>query len=260
MTAHILVVEDDEKMRQLLAAHLEYQNYRVTQAADGQEALDLLPRHAYQVVLTDIVMGSVDGLDVLYAARQQAYNPAVILLTGHGSLETAQQALRGRAYDYLLKPCSADDLLACVAGALQHQRMEHQLIDAAVNLFPGLSRAAHKEPALLEPDHPPPTTTQTVQIGLLLVGSTRYDVSFDDQHIWVTPIEYALLRYLAERVGQTCRYEEIVHHTHGLQMNAADAQVLVRPHVHNLRRKIDPRYLLTQRSVGYRLMEPNDEH
>lgn len=262
MKAHILVVEDDLKARTKLAYRLEFEGYRVTQSPDGESAVELMHNDTFDVILTDIVMGHVNGIDVLQVARQMTYRPAVILLTGHGSLETCIDALRTGAYDYLLKPCSPEKLLTCVEGAVQRHTAEHHLQKAAMilsgpsqsegilqtELYASTSRL-DLATTLAAPPHP-------MRIGKLTIGNTRHEVWLDGKSVRLTPIEYAMLHYLAQRNGQVCRYSDIVRYTHGMETNDADAQTLLRTHLRNLRKKLLPSYFVNDRGRGYMLVDP----
>ncbi len=261
MEHHILLVEDDEQTRQMLAFRLEYAGYAVTQAEDGNRALALLRQGPFDVVLLDIILGDVNGLEVLRVAREQPYHPEVILLTGFGSLDSALTALRGGAYDYLLKPCPSEKLLVCVEGAVRRHSAEQHLRDAVVTLMPALSyyRDTDAVPTAVSAREIPERTVESdgvLRVGALSVGTTRYDVAFDGQRLQVTPTEFSLLRYLAERAGQVCLCGDIVRYTHGLDTNESDAQTMLRSHVRNIRRKIPRDYLVNNRGTGYMLIAP----
>lgn len=278
MSAHILVVEDDDTMRTALTTWLRHAGYQVTHAADGESALNLLPTHAFDIIITDLIMGRVNGIDVLQAAVAQPYRPEVILLTGHGSLDTSLTALRSRAYDYLLKPCTADEVLACVNGAMQRRSNDQQMREALDKLMSavGLYRAdptAKPSDSLpvgeyrLRPPmshNPSPSlphqSPMIYRIGDLLVGPSRHEVSFNGRPVHTTPTEYALLRYLAEHNGTVCRCRDIVRHTHGVETNDGDAQALLRSHIHNLRKKVSPSYFVNDRGTGYMLVNPDQQN
>lgn len=165
---HILLAEDDHSLRATLAHILTRAGYRITEAPDGEAALALLRQSVadhtpYDIVLTDIVMGVVDGIAVLQAAMKQNPAPMVIMLTGYASVETAISALRAGAYDYIRKPCSNADLLRCVASAVQHQQTRVQqrhaiqtITHMASHLEASLQQAA--PPAPLAPPALPPTS------------------------------------------------------------------------------------------------------
>ncbi len=275
MKKTILVVEDDSKMRKALSYWLEHAGYCVTQAPDGKVAISLLEQGMFDVVLTDIIMGSIDGIEVLQVAKKQPYHPTVILLTGHGSLETSIEAIRAGAYDYLLKPCDEDELLRCVEKAVQRHDSENQaqkLKEAATHIFRVLQNhrgtvndliedtPRDKEPEFAPQQAPPlpkeSRKAKTFHIGELTVGTTRREVIFQREHLPTTPTEFSLLRYLAERSGQVCSYREIILYTHGIETNTIDAQGLLRTHLRNLRKKLPPGYIVNDRGLGYMLLDP----
>ena len=120
----ILVVDDDPRIVQFLRRCLTEEGYGVATARDGAEALSRLQEEAFALILTDMKMPNMDGLALLREARRLRPDVAIIVLTGHGTLENAVAALReDGAYDYLLKPLEALDALSqTVRKALQHRR------------------------------------------------------------------------------------------------------------------------------------------
>lgn len=265
MTPHILLVEDDGKTRMMLTYRLQHAGYLVTQATDGEAAIALMTNNIFDVVLTDIVLGDVDGIDLLQAARLQPYRPEVIILTGHGSLETSIAALRKGAYDYLLKPCSSEQLLACIEGAVSRRKVEWKLREAASNVLSAFGEF-EGEPGTTDPTqtHLPRqilkklSQTDSIQhIGALSIGGTRHDVIFEGKAVRLTPTEYALLRYLSETPGLVRSCHDIVRYTHGLETSDTEAQAMLRSHIRNLRRKIDASYLVNDRGTGYMLVAPD---
>ena len=124
MQERILVVDDDARILRFLQRSLEEEGYEVATACDGAEALNRLKQEAFALILTDMRMPHMDGLVLLREARRLRPDVAIIVLTGHGTLENAVAALReDGAYDYLLKPLEALDALSqTVRKALQHRR------------------------------------------------------------------------------------------------------------------------------------------
>jgi two-component system, OmpR family, response regulator len=258
MDTRVLLVEDDITARMLLADVLSSAGYDVITAAEGDAAIRALAEHSFDVVLTDIRMGNVDGIQVLASAKSRPRPPAVILLTGYGSLETAIAALRSGADNYLLKPCEPTDLLACIADAARRRAEQLRQTDAitsitrSIDQLRGLTPAAESETGGAAAVAPEPS----LQIGRLAIDSFSHTATFDQQPLHLTPIEYALLRCLAEARGRVLSYSEIVRRTHGHVTNDNDAQLLIKAHIRNLRRKIDPSYLVNVRGTGYRLAAP----
>lgn len=298
MTASILLVEDDDTARVLLSNVLKRAGYQVTAAANGERAIQLLNSASaaepegstYDVVLTDIRMHGKDGIAVMHAASRQKKPPAVILMTGYGSIETAVAALRANAYDYLLKPCDTGDLLQCVAGAVQHRSADMQRADAVrmlthyveqlqmadnphTRIPPRISEPSLQEPVSetaaggeratraekSESEKEEQAEERFIQVGDLCLDLFRHTVTFHEYPLQVTPTEYTLLQCLAKNPGRVLRYHEIVQYTHSSQVSNNEAQVLLRAHVHNLRRKIDPSYLINVRGIGYMLVVPDED-
>src|SRR3989442_14129251 len=106
----ILVVDDEHTLRESCAAVLRHEGYDVTVCSRGQDALDLLKRRAFDVVLVDLYMSQVDGLALLRAALGTNHDTIVIVMTGNPSVESSVEALRQGAFDYLPKPFSASHL------------------------------------------------------------------------------------------------------------------------------------------------------
>ncbi len=225
----------------------------MTQAANGETALDLLEQQRFVVVLTDIILGDIDGIEVLHVARLQHPPPEVIILTGHGSLDSSIAALRKGALDYLLKPCSTDELIECIKGAVHRYGEEQRMSAAAQCLREKTDDASKIDPPIVPEDHQ--AQSAPLQIGALCIGSSRHEVTFHSQPVRITVIEYMLLRYLAERAGQVCSYREIARHTHNIDQSDTNVHALLRSHLRSLRKKLDPSYLVNDRGRGYMLVD-----
>lgn len=119
----ILVVEDKPSMRRMLRETLEGAGYKVDEAADGEEALKKLSLNHYQLVVTDLKLPRKDGLAVLRAAREGGGNLPVILMTAYGTIETAVQAMKDGAEDFLTKPFDSDYLVRLIERALERRRL-----------------------------------------------------------------------------------------------------------------------------------------
>lgn len=266
MSAQILLVEDDDMARQLLARVLEDAGYQVTPAQNGAIALTLLAQQTFDVVVTDIRMREIDGIKVLTTARMQPYAPEVILLTGYGSLETAVAALRGGAFNYLLKPCDSLELIACVTDAAQQhaaikRRQEAMRVIAEEFMHMQVDRFDKNDPnftpGLVDPPGNP-FRQRYVSIGGLHIDTFSHTVAIDGQPLHVTRTEFAILARLAETPEQAVPATDIVQYTHNYATTNADAQTLLRAHIRNLRRKMPQSYLITVRSIGYMLVDPHN--
>lgn len=121
--ARVLVVEDRPSVRTLVSTVLE-RGHDVTAAASGAEALEVLARAEFDVVLTDVRMPGATGFDVLKAVRERSPRTAVVLMTAYATVPDAVASVKLGAYDYVAKPIDADELALVVARAAQHSRQE----------------------------------------------------------------------------------------------------------------------------------------
>lgn len=261
MKGYVLLVEDDETWLHTMVEAHEHAGYRVNYANNGKAAINLLKQsednnNPYDVVLTDIAMCEVDGIEVTNAARQQTNPPEVILLTGVGSLETAIDAVRAGAFDYLQKPCKLFHLLQRVSDAVERratrleQLRQSQLVRQIHNIIG------------TRPDDGPALPAKKLasegflQVGDLCINTHTHDVFFHNQFVHATRTEYQLLVCLAETPGRVITYSDIITRIRGYTLDASDAQELLRQHVRNLRRKFGHEYFVNVYGFGYMMNEP----
>ncbi len=119
--ARILLVDDEPSILSVLSTVLQAENYDVVSASDGQKALDLIQSEEFDLVISDIRMTPVDGIEILKTLHKQSSQTSVIMLTAYGSVETAIEALKLGAFDYVTKPFKVDELLITVQRALQYR-------------------------------------------------------------------------------------------------------------------------------------------
>ncbi len=166
--AHVLVVDDEKHQRESLQMILEDEGYRVTVAADGREALSRAAEARPEVVLTDLKMPGLSGMDVVKSLHEGPLPPKIILVTAHGSVERAREAHKLGAFDYMSKPVVADELLFRVERALESYhltektlRLERRLKGDGLEAIVGESPSMREVFRLVEKIAP---TTSTVLI------------------------------------------------------------------------------------------------
>jgi signal transduction histidine kinase len=123
----VLVVDDDEPVVVTVRGILELDGYDITATSSGHKALEFIRAEQFDVVLTDLQMDEIDGVDLLRELRQVGGDTSAIVLTGYASLDSAVRVLRHGAYDYLVKPCDVLELRATVARAIERTRLSTQL-------------------------------------------------------------------------------------------------------------------------------------
>ena len=267
--AHILVVDDEGANRYSVSKTLQRVGYVVIEAASGEEALQQMSNQEFDVVLTDIRMPGLDGVELLRRIKEQAPDMIVVLMTAYASLGTAVEALRLGAHDYLIKPSSNQDIRLSVSRGLeraQNLKRRRSLLDAIRSDVNELVRTDFEPMSSIQNEWsasnesvPEPQTT-SMQLGPLTVYPGRYQIAVDDADIDLTPTEFDLLLYLAAHRGRVVACHELVREVRGYAVDEAEAREVIRPHVSNLRRKLkaaqqDADMIVNVRGIGYRLSE-----
>jgi DNA-binding response OmpR family regulator len=269
--AHILVVDDEGAIRYSISKTLQRVGYQVSAASSGEEALTMLENQEFDVVLTDIRMPGLTGVDLLAKIKEKAPDSIVILMTAYASLGTAVESLRLGAHDYLIKPVSSQDIRQSVSRGLersQNMRRRRMLLEAIKNNIKELTdeekeakRGGDGAAKALSAPVQVPVTTMT--LGPLTIFPGSYQIQVGDQSLDLTPTEFDLLLYLAAHRGRVVPCYELVREVRGYTVDESEAREVIRPHISNLRRKLervgqDPDLIVNVRGVGYRLSEPEN--
>ena len=120
--ARILIIDDERAIRNALREILEYENYLVDDAEDGPSGIELVSKENYDVILCDIKMPKMDGIEVLESIQKTTDAP-VVMISGHGTIETAVEAIRKGAYDFIAKPLDLNRLLITLRNAMDKSRL-----------------------------------------------------------------------------------------------------------------------------------------
>ena len=121
--ANILIIDDEKAIRKTLTEILSYEGYKIDEAADGEEGLKRFGEKTYDVVLCDIKMPKLDGIEFLEKSREVNPDVPVIMISGHGNIDTAVEAVKKGAYDYISKPPDLNRLLITLRNALDKQSL-----------------------------------------------------------------------------------------------------------------------------------------
>ncbi|GGB78339.1 MULTISPECIES: response regulator [Henriciella] len=218
---HILVVDDDDRIRTLLKQYLTSQGYRVTAAAHAASARKLLTTLDFDLAILDIMMPGETGLDLLESLRRKGVNSPVLLLTARGNTSDRIEGLKRGADDYLAKPFEPEELSLRVAAILRRTHVEE--------------------------------TPEEIEMSGLVFNPKRGELFEGDKRVRLTEAELQLLSSLAFRAGEPVSREELASNSPGSTERSIDVQVT------RLRRKIEPDpkqpiHIQTVRGIGYRLM------
>jgi len=254
MKGKILIVDDEKNMRKSLEEILRLEGYDVEAVGDGKSAVKLLENGQYDLMLLDLKMQGMDGLEVLDFSTKHAPTCKVIMLTAHGSLESAIQALRQGAHDYILKPAKPEELIASVnKGISDRQDSERkQLILAQMEASIQELRESEGSGKTVEISRTVMVLGKNVKIDL----ERREIWTVEDDKIQLTPTEGKLMQVLLENRGRVLSHKDLVFLVQGYQTTDWEAPEIMRPLVSRLRRKLSQfeggdDWIVNVRGTGY---------
>ncbi len=228
---HILVVDDDPAILKFLSANLRARGYEVSLACSGLEALEILERNFVDLIILDIMMPKLDGIEVCRRVREWSQVP-IIVLSARGDEKSKVESLEQGADDYLTKPFSIAELLARIKVALRHSE--------TLRTPPGPS---------------------VFRCGELEINFAARRVTVGGREVRLTPTEYSLLQQLALNAGKVLTHGMLLQKVWGREYYSE--REYLRVFVRRLRSKLEanpenPRYIITDPGVGYHLAVPQE--
>ncbi|MEW6179539.1 MAG: response regulator transcription factor [Chloroflexota bacterium] len=244
--ARILIVDDEDAARITLLRILQLEGFDADGVENGTAALQALTRLNYDLILLDLRMPDISGIQVLEEVAAKYPGLKVIILTAHGSFETAVQALRLKVADYLLKPVSPEVIIGSIRQALQEdeanrrgrlvleQRMEYMTV----------SESSKGENTLLR-------LSNGIQIDLM-----RRTISWEDKILNLTPNEGKIMGVLLANHALVIRHQDLVRQVYGYRLGAEESAKILRPVFSRLNRKLaavpgGERWIRNVRGAGY---------
>ena len=227
----ILIIEDENRIRFFMRTMLEYAGYDVLTAATGREGIELINSHCPNVVLLDLGLPDMDGIEVVKSLRKWSSMP-VIVVSARGEEKDKVAALEAGADDYISKPFGKAELLARIKVALRH--------------------------AAGEGTNPKISPEGQYEVGDMVIDFAKCRVTIGGRDAELTQNEYKIVSLLAKFAGRVLTYDYIIQQLWG--PNARSDNQILRVNMANIRRKIEkrpaePRYILTEVGVGYRMAE-----
>lgn len=222
---NVLLIEDDKSISSFVATSLDSNGYRVTSAANGREGLSLAASLCPDVILLDLGLPDMDGLEVLQKIRSWSRIP-VIIISARIKEQEKVTALDLGADDYITKPFGTGELMARIRTSMRHNHS-------------------------VTPDH-------TYRAQELEINFEKRLIRLEGKEIHLTQIEYQLLTLLAENSGRVLTYSYIMNAIWGPYMD--NNNQILRVNMANIRRKIEknpaqPQYVFTEIGIGYRMLE-----
>ena len=231
MTHSVLVVEDEDAIRELVRYNLIKEGYQVVGAATGEEALRLAGKERFDVVVLDLMLPGIDGLSVCRSLKGDArtQNVPIVILTAKGEETDVVAGLNLGADDYITKPFSPRVLLARMRAVLRRLAVAEVATDSA--------------------------SDEVIRLHEMTIHLGRHEVHVDDQPVELTSTEFRVLRFLASKPGWVFTRQQILDGVHGNNYAITDRAVDVQ--IVGLRKKLGSagRHIETVRGVGYRFRQ-----
>lgn len=222
----VLVVDDEKSLREFVRRNLEARHYKVLTASNGLEALAIFKTEKIDLVILDLMMPHLDGLETTRRIRSESSDIPIIILTALGEESDKVQAFDLGADDYLTKPFGVGELMGRIRAVLRRSRW--------------------MEPA---------TTSEQIVRGFFSVDMDRHLVSIKGKSLDLTPTEFNLLVYLINNAGKVLSHRTILQNVWGTEYG--DEAEYLRVYIGRLRQKVepdalDPKHLITEHRMGYR--------
>lgn len=220
----VLIVDDEKPLRDFVRRNLEVRKFNALTAANGLEALALFNTQNIDLVIMDVMMPRMDGLETIRRIRQSSLVP-IIVLSALGEEKDKIRALNWGADDYLTKPFGVGELLARVQAVMRRARWSDS-----------------------------PTRQGRLVRGQISIDLERYETTIKGKQVDLTPTEFNLLVYLMEHAGKVLPHQTILQHVWGPEYGPEHEYLRV--YIGRLRQKIEedpskPSYLITERGIGY---------
>lgn len=253
-SAHIMVVDDEPAARLSLAELLTLEGYEVSVAASGEEAIELLSEGPFDLAVVDLKMPGMDGLEVIEVLQRQSPDTVIIMLTAHGTLETAVQAMRHGAHDYLLKPANVNEIMQSVKVGLDKRRRELRRRELLSLMQHTLAAIANETP--MPPAEPSVVSDRFLQVREVLIDQQKHLATLRGEPLELTPTEFKLLVYMLTHPDRVLSPQELVREVQGYEADHWEARSIIRVHIRRLRQKLEPDpanpvYIVTVRGAGY---------
>lgn len=225
----ILIADDEEGISNFISVLLTANGYNVIKALKGKEAIEMVSSHCPDLILLDLGLPDIDGIEVLKTIRQWTKIP-IVVVSARGHEREKVEALDLGADDYITKPFGTAELLARIRTEIRHYQIN------------------------LEEDK---ITADYITVGEMVINYAKRIILFAGKEMHFTPIEYKIIVLLSKHIGKVLTHDFIIRNVWGPYTNEVHA---LRVNMANIRRKLEvnpaePKYIVTEVGVGYRMME-----
>jgi DNA-binding response OmpR family regulator len=258
----ILIIDDELVLRQTLARILQHAGFEVTTAESGEQGLAFLETTAFDLIYLDIRMPGLAGPEVLKLIHGNHPNIPVVLFTAQPDLNSALDALRNGATDYLLKPLKPDAIIErtrAILAVQQKEQRKREIQSQIEKLQAELRSISGEEVVPPDPSRIVTSMERYLKRGALVLDLHARRLSIGERVFSLPPTSFDYLLVLARHAPEVVNYQTLVAEAQGFQADAHEAKELSKWHIHHIRQAIEPdehksTYLFNVRGIGYRLL------
>ncbi|MBL8062172.1 MAG: response regulator transcription factor [Anaerolineales bacterium] len=266
VTGHILIIDDEATLRKTLARVLQQAGFEVTTAESAEQGLDFLKTTRFDMILTDLRMPGIQGLEALKLINANYPTLPVVLFTAQPDVNSAVEALRHGATDYLMKPLKPEVIIERTRSILlkkQTEKRKREITQQIESLQAELKSLEERESSILpaQPVNPSRVVDKErfIKRGPIVLDLQARRVIRDEQIVNIPPTSFDYLVVLARHAPDVVDYQTLVAESQGYQTDLRESQELSKWHIHQLRQAIEadvhnPVHLLNVRGTGYRLV------
>ncbi len=263
ISGHILIIDDEAALRKTLARILQQAGFEVTTAENAEQGLDFLKTTDFDLIFTDLRMPGMQGLDALRLIHKQYPTLPVVLFTAQPDVNSAVEALRHGATDYLLKPLKPEIIIERTRSILSQQQKEkrkREIVSQIEALQNEMKQIESGEAIADTPNGTKPSEVDRfIKRGAIVLDLHTHRITIHEETINLPPTSFNYLLVLARHAPNVVDYQTLVAEAQGYQAEMRDAQELTKWHIHQLRHAFDkdaqnPSYLINVRGKGYRLV------
>ena len=254
----ILIVDDEGPLRQSLSMILQNENYRVETAESAEAALTYLQSQAYDLMFLDLSLPGMSGIDLLLRVYKHFPQMPVLILTAHAALDSAIQAVRLGARDYMVKPVEPLVILERVAELLAEREQPARKQEIVDEIQVLLSELKRMDGVVTTPAEPSADPARILKKGEFVLDLHNRHATLNGGYIPVNGVYFNYLATLIHYAPKVVGYKTLVKESQDYETNIVEAREMARWRIHELRKMIEsdpqqPRYILTVRGTGYRL-------
>lgn len=230
----ILIIEDESSIAKLLSYNIEQEGYETKTFMDGEEGFKRALDNDFDLILLDLMLPSMDGIEICRQLRREKIDTPIIMLTAKDSEIDKIIGLEIGADDYMTKPFSPREVIARMKAIFRRYNKNQEPIDEA-------------------------PSESTISVGDIVINPTEFNVTVRGEETFLTPKEFDLLLYLAKRQGRILSREQLLNAIWNYDF--AGETRIVDVHISHLREKLEedtknPKYIKTARGFGYKFEEP----